>query len=149
MATRGKTVVLESGKRGLLKSGKGAIYDEEDKCKKCCCKIKVLGSFTTNSSNPVWDLTPFQGDHMASPGAYWRLIEMGSCYPGSYPWYGAGCVNSHGRLVGLPNQFRSGYPYNGYMQLQIGCFGENDGHQVTPHIDWPGTCRTPSPVYAC
>jgi len=149
MATQGKTVILETGKRGLRQSGKGALYDEDGKCPECCCKIKVLASFVTNSQNPVWDLTPYQGERMASPGAFWRLIEMGSCYPGYYPWYGAGCVDANGKLVGLPNEFRSGYSYNGYMQLQIGCENENDEHQVDPHIDWPGTCRTPSPVYSC
>ena len=149
MATPGKTVILESGKRGLRPTGKGGVYDEDGKCPECCCKIKVLGSFTTNSQNPVWDLTPFQGDDQASPGAYWRLIEMGSCYPGSYPWYGAGCVNEDGKLVGLPNQFTSGFYYNGYMELQIGCENENDEHETSPHIDWPGNCRTPTPVYSC
>ena len=107
------------------------------------------GAGKTTALNAILGLTPFQGDHKAPPHSYWRLIEMGSCYPGGYPWYGAGCVNGQGRLVGLPNQFRSGYPYNGYMQLQIGCLGENDEHQITPHIDWPGTCQKLSPVYAC
>lgn len=145
MATQGKTVVLESGKRGLLQGGKGAVYDENDACQECCCKIKVLGAYVTNSQNPVWDLTPYQGEHKASPGAYWRLIEMGNCYPRGYPWYGAGCVNNKGRLVGLPNQFQSNYYYNGYMQLQIGCLDPLDPN----YIIWPGSCQTRTPRYSC
>lgn len=145
MTIAGKTVVLDGGKRGLLSGGKAAVYDADGNCSTCCgCDPVVLGSFTTNSSNPVWDLTPYQGPHKAPPHSYWRLIEMGSCYPSSYPWYGAGCVDGHGQLVNLPNQFRSGYSYNGYMQLQIGCLSP-DGNQ----INWPGACRTPTPRYSC
>ena len=52
-------------------------------------------------------------------------------------------------LVGLPNEFVSSFAYDGFMELQIGCENENDEHQVDPHIDWPGLCATPSPVYEC
>jgi hypothetical protein len=115
MPEQGKSVVLESGKRGIHKSGKGAVYNEDGKCKTCCeCEPFVLASDVTNSSHPSFDLTPYQGPDQAPPGTYWRLIELGSCYPGGDPWYGAGCVDGDGRLVGLPNQFTSGYYYNGY-----------------------------------
>lgn len=150
MASHGKTVILESGKRGLRETGKGALFNEDGLCSDCCgCEIKVLASAVTNYYYPPWILTPYQGDKQASPDAFWRLIEMGSCYPSMYPWYGFGCVNEDGKLEGLPGAFQSMYPYDGYMQLQIGCERENDKHQVEPHIDWPGSCQTPTPVYRC
>ena len=146
MDIAGKAVVLEGGKRGLLPGGKAGVYDADGNCSTCCgCDPVVLGAFTTNrGSSPCWDLTPYQGQHKAPPHSYWRLIEMGSCYPGSYPWYGAGCVDGHGELVNLPNQFCSNYYYNGYIQLQIGCYDPTDDL-----IHWPGTCRTTSPRYSC
>lgn len=104
----------------------------------CCdkCQPKVIASKVTNAENPVWDLTPYQGPDMAPPGSFWRIIEVGFCFPWSYPWYGAGCVDEEGRLVGLPDEFVSEYSYNGYLQLQIGC----DGYFA--YITWPGNCQT-------
>ena len=90
METQGKTVLSESGKRALRKTGKGALFDENGNCPDCCCQITVLASFVTNFEVQAWDLTPYQGEDMASPGAFWRLIEVGNCYPSTYPWYGAG-----------------------------------------------------------
>ena len=146
MPEHGKSVIMESGKRGIHESGKGAVFDEEGACATCCgCEPETLASATTNRNLPPWDLTPYQGDHMAPPRSYWRLIEMGSCYPGGYPWYNAGCVNGSGRLVGLPNQFTSGYYYNGYMELQIGCLDPEDQY----YILWPGSCQTRTWVYSC
>lgn len=146
MATPGKAVVRPGGKRGVLSSGKAAVFGAQGQCPACCpCEPFVLGSYTTHRTYaPCWDLTPYQGPGKAPPGSFWRLIEMGSCYPSSYPWYGAGCVDADGRLVNLPNQFCTNYSYNGYMQLQIGCLSQ-DGTQII----WPGTCRTPTARYSC
>ena len=144
MPEQGKSVVLESGKRGIQKNGKGAVYNEDGKCSTCCeCEPFVLAQTVTNSSNRTWDLTPYQGPDQAPPGTYWRLIELGSCYPGGYPWYGAGCVDGDGKLAGLQGSF-TGQSYNGYMDLQIGCESD-DGTQ----IEWPGSCQTTSYKYSC
>jgi hypothetical protein len=144
MATAGKAKIFKTGKRSLRTTGKAQVFTTGGRCAECCTPT-VLGSFTTNRSTaPCWDLTPYQGPGKATPCSLWRLIEMGSCYPSSYPWYGAGCVNAEGRLVNLPNQFCSNYYYNGYMQLQIGCLSA-DGTQ----INWPGSCRTPTARYSC
>ena len=146
MGETGKAVIMESGKRGVHASGKVGVFTAEGECPSCCgCDPVMLGSFTTNSSNPVWNLTQYQGDHKAPPHSYWRLIEMGSCYPGGYSWYGAGCVNASGRLVNLPNEFRSRYYYNGYMQLQVGCLDPADPNTII----WPGSCQTRTPRYSC
>ena len=145
MATAGKAVVRPGGKRGVRLGGKAATFDAEGFCIECCsCEPFVLASFTTNPQNPCWDLTPYQGPDQAPPGSFWRIIEMGSCYPSGYPWYGAGCVDGDGQLVGLPNQFCSNYSYDGYLELQIGCLSF-EGTQII----WPGTCQTPTARYSC
>lgn len=118
-----------------------------EKCKFCCCcnecEPTVLGKKTTNGySAPTWDLTPFQGPGKGPAHAYWRLIELGVCFPGEYPWYGTGCVNVAGTLVGLPAVFTTIYYYNGYMELQIGCIDPYDSN----FIIWPGLCQNRTPV---
>lgn len=143
MPTAGKARLFKVGKRSLRTTGKAQLFTTSGRCSECCTPY-VLASFTTNSSNPTWNLTPYQGPGKATPCAFWRLIETGSCYPYSYPWYGAGCVDSTGRLVGLPSSFTSQYSYNGYMQLQIGCRSAS-GTQ----INWPGSCQSTSSVYSC
>lgn len=144
MATAGKARLFKVGKRTLRTSGKAQLFNAAGHCSECCTPY-VLASFTTNRNTaPCWDLTPYQGPGKATPCAFWRLIELGNCYPGSYPWYGAGCVDKEGRLVNLPSQFCSNYYYNGYMQLQIGCRSAS-GTQ----INWPGTCQPTSAVYSC
>jgi len=147
MATAGKIVTLDNGKRGTLSSGKIALFNDDGECRDCCCDPctpHVLASHVTNSSNPTWDLTPYQGPDQAPTCSYWRLIETGYCYPRSYPWYGAGCVDETGRLVGLPDSFTSHYYYNGYLSLQIGCL-----NSTGTAINWPGTCQTTSGVFSC
>jgi hypothetical protein len=91
MSTQGKTVIRENGKRGLLGGGKGAVFVEGGSCRPCCgCDPTLLGSYVTSNSDPVWNLTPYQGDGMASAYSFWRLIEMSYCFPKVYPFYGAG-----------------------------------------------------------
>jgi len=134
MPEQGKTVVRETGKRGLRPTGKAGVYDDQGECPECCCQEKVIAQTITNSQNRVWDLTPYQGMHIGTPGAFWRLIDLGSCYPGNYPWYGAGCIDEDGVLVGLPPSF-TGSSYNGYMYLQQGCEFEDDYGFIL--IQWP------------
>lgn len=98
------------------------------------CEPELLGSFVTNNDNPIWDLSEFLGSGVGPPGGYWRLIEIDYCVI-----YERGCIDGSGELVGLPNEFRSNYYYNGYMELQIGCISEDDPY----YIDWPGDCETP------
>lgn len=139
MAAAGKAVTRDSGKRGVLINGKAAVFSAAGYCPACCsCIPFVLGSFTTHPpETPCWNLTPYQGPGKAPPGSFWRLIEVGSCYPSGYAWYGAGRVDAEGRLVNLPSSFCTLYAYDGYMQLQIGCLAPNG-----THVLWPGTCQT-------
>ncbi len=81
----------------------------------------------------IWHLESWQGDGIAPPGSYWRMMEVGACLK-----YNTGCVNADGRLVGLPSTFESDYDYYGYMELQIGCVDPDDDN----YILWPGDCRT-------
>ena len=137
---------IQIGDTGIRVNDTGIIIaDTSDHC--CCapCSPKTVASFTTNAGNPNWDLTPYQGDHVADGGQFWRLIELGSCYPCGFNFYGKGCVNSDGRLVGLPSNFHSGQSYDGHMALQIGCQSATDSTKII----WPGTCCTPTAIYTC
>ena len=129
---RGKITLFAKGRIGVLKGGMIAVLNKDGECLTCCggdCKPYVMARKTTNSQNPVWDLTPYQGPGKARNGStHWRIIER------SYRLtYGNGTVNEDRELVNLPDQFRTSYSYNGYMELQIGCEDENG------NIDWPYT----------
>lgn len=119
MPTLGGIAINDNGAVALNDSGAVKICD-------CCdCTPYTLASFTTNPSNPDWDLTPYQGPGIAEPGRPWRLIEVG------FPLqYNTGCVDADGVLVGLPSNFHSNFGYNGYMQIQIGCI-------ETSTYSWP------------
>jgi len=125
MSTKGY-IVSKKGKGKVRKDGTLAVYNADGNCPNCCCKPKILASYTTNSSHPVWDLTPWQGANQAPSGSVWRLRERGAGLI-----YGSGTVDANGRLVGLPDSFRSSYSYDGYMQLEIGC------PQPNGSIRWP------------
>ncbi|MGL6196612.1 MAG: hypothetical protein ACRC2T_17505 [Thermoguttaceae bacterium] len=127
MAKPGELILKENGTIGVRANGNTAVFNAKSECVVCCpCKPKVLGTFVTNSTTPVWDLREYQGDEMAPPGAYWRLRETGAGL-----FYGNGRVDANGKLAGLPDEFRSNYSYNGYMQLEIGCEDEEGT------IKWP------------
>ncbi len=90
----------------------------KSKCSDDCshCKPSVIATYTTNGDNPTWDLTPYQGDGVGKPDALWRLYELSGCVE-----YKRGRIDENGKLEGLPNQFKSNYTYDGYMELQQGC----------------------------
>jgi len=126
----GKITLDEKGRIGVLKGGAIAVYNEDGECRTCCggdCKPYVMAKKTTNSANPTWDLKPYQGPGKARKNTtHWRLIER------SYRLqYGNGTVDDDHELVDLPDQFRTSYYSNGYMELQIGCEDENG------NIEWP------------
>jgi len=113
----------------------------------CTCEPFVLGSQTSNGADPArrcWDLGPFSGAFPELAQAandaiictVWRIIELSTCYPEQSPWYGFGRVNGEGYLVGLPAEFCSTFAYDGYLELQIGCYDMSTGLYT-----WPGTCQ--------
>jgi hypothetical protein len=118
------------------------VVDHTDPLPVSQCTPKTLGTYTTNSTTPVWDLTPFHGQQQPTGHAgYWRIIEMGFCYPGGHPWYASGCILNH-TLLNLPANFTSHYAYDGHLELQIGCL-------VNSKIHWPGTCQAETPPFSC
>ena len=127
---RGEITVVGKGSIGVLKGGFIAVLNKRGECENCCpikCTPYVLATKTTNQSNPTWDLTPYQGKGIAKKrSAAWRLIERGHGLQ-----YGNGEVNRDRQLVGLPNEFRTGFSYDGYMELQIACRDKND------RLIWP------------
>ena len=110
-------------------------------CWKCPCNCypRVIASTVTNRSDgrDTWDLTPYQGIDIGTPGAMWRLRDVGEAHSEnanaacSGTIYNVGTINASGQLVGLPDKVVSKYNYNGYMELQEGCI-MGDGS-----IAWP------------
>ena len=97
----------------------------------CCggngnCTPYVLDSeITDGNTNPVWDLRPYQGPGIAT-GDCWRLCEMAFAITYEY-----GCITDDGELDEMPDEFVTGYLYEGAMEIQIGCYVEGGA------ILWP------------
>jgi len=104
-----------------------------------CCRPRVIASKITNRSNgtQTWNLRPYQGDKVGLSGHRWRIRDVGESHHNnssascSGTIYGNGTIDKNGKLTGLPDEFVSGYSYNGYMELQQGCV-RDDGS-----IEWP------------
>ena len=125
------SVWLKNGKV-ILRGGEVFLYPE---CP-CDCEPKVLGSKVLNGSSEnedekCWDLTPYQGNEVGTPGFYWRLIEVGDPRDCGGSQYGSGNIDECGKLVGLQDEYCSTYSYDGYMELQQGCPDEEG------NIKWP------------
>lgn len=104
----------------------------------CCCKCKpcTRATYTTNASNPVWDLRPYKCAGRGCAGRPWRLIECGAGIT-----YESGSIDENGIMSGLPDEFVSSYSYNGYMALEIGC---PDPEQSETGETWPPCGQGPS-----
>lgn len=104
-----------------------------------CCKPRVIASQITNANTgpKTWNLRPYQGDKIGLPGHRWRIRDVGESHHNnpdascSGTIYSNGSIDGNGKLTGLPDEFVSGYGYNGYMELQQGCV-RDDGS-----IEWP------------
>ena len=104
-----------------------------------CCKPRVIASQITNANTgpKTWNLRPYQGDKIGLPGHRWRIRDVGESHHNnpdascSGTIYNNGTIDGNGKLIGLPDEFVSGYSYNGYMELQQGCVLD-DGS-----IEWP------------
>ena len=125
---RGAITLFAKGRIGVLKGGAIAVYNKNGRCVNCCsCKPYILARKTTNSQDPVWDLTPYQGKGIAKKhNTVWRIKERSAGLV-----YGNGKVSSEGELLNLPSSFRTSYSYNGYMELQLGCTDKN-GNPIWP-----------------
>src|SRR3990167_2346362 len=127
MPGTGTTKLTENGSRSINSAGRTNLCG--------ACFPFVLGRFTTNAGSQTrrcWNI-PFHGPGWAPCGHFWRIIEIGTCYPRGWPWYGAGCVDCDGTLLWLPGRFCSEFSYDGFMELQIGClFPESPDYIVWP-----------------
>ena len=122
-----------------LKDGKIIVEDGKaiicNRCP-CECEPRVIKSFKVNREDGprCFDLRPYQGKDVGTPGYRWRLLEIGESGCG-YRRYGSGHIDDDGVLVGLQPEFCSNYDYDGYMSLQEGCYDENG------NLIWPDTCK--------
>ena len=136
----GELVIRKGGYLGIEdeqnadveEKGAGQVFtDKPEEC--CCCDPcensdpkphKILHSWTSHSSQPAHDLTPYK--KKGECFKYWRLFE------GSYSFRDDGCLSSNGtqygsgsvvdgELVGLPDSFKSSYSYTGAMKLLLLC----------------------------
>lgn len=138
----GELVIRKGGMLGIEDSGdddmaeergKGQVFtDKEDEC--CCCDpcenaspkpYKVIHSWTANRSYPPQDLRPYK--KKGECFKHWKIAEgdlrwtSDGCYEGSSgSGYESGSIEN-GELIGLPDEWRSGYSYNGYMKLAVFC----------------------------
>jgi len=125
-------IVAKKGMGRVRRNGTIAVFDADDLCLACCCKPKVLATYTipenTITNIGTWDLTPYQGDDMGTPGGYWRLRNNYMSYVPEQK----GCIDKNGKLTGLPDSISStAYKYTWVFTLEIGCPTE-DGK-----IKWP------------
>ena len=147
MAQPGKARLVYPGRRTVRENGKAQLFNTGGHCSECCYPY-VHAQFATFEDGFVWDLSPYQGIERAlHPCAFWRIIEVATCFPVSHPWYIAGCVNAYRQFVGLPRQFRiQQFPYAGYLELQVGCRVQEIGGT---RIIWPGECQANTPPFSC
>ena len=130
---KGGYVGIEDGDNAAA-ADKGAGQVFTDKPEECCCcdpcentnpkPNKTLHSWTSYSSSPAENLIPFRT--RGECFRYWFLFEgnasfnSNGCLTGTGTRYGSGAV-VNGELVGLPDSFRSGYSYAGYMKIVLAC----------------------------
>ena len=124
-----------NSKNQLVLTGENELWIA-DSCP-CDCEPKIIAEWTTNGSTPqppgtvkCVDFTPYQGNCMGPPGGRWRSLEVGACLIRG----GQGDIDENGKLVGLPDSYCSGYSYNGYIKLEVGC------RQPDGKIKWATRC---------
>ncbi len=79
MSTSGKAVAISSGKRGVLASGKAAVFDAEGRCAACCIEFLQTWSFTDSGfidggQNGAYRAYDNPDDVPASP---WSILNNG------------------------------------------------------------------------
>ena len=137
----GELVIRKGGYLGIEddneadaeEKGAGQLFtDKPDEC--CCCDPcenadpkpnKILHSWTSNSSRPPENLRPYK--KKGECFKFWRIAEgtinynAQGCYVGSSgSQYESGSI-VNGELVGLPDEWRSSYSYDGYMKISVHC----------------------------
>ena len=68
-----------------------------------CVPTVIAFHRVDSAADFVWDLTPYQGPGIAPPNTRWRIVTTRNVAPYIYdPWWGRGCIDGTGTLVGLP-----------------------------------------------
>lgn len=127
MGTPGKTVLLENGKRGLLSSGKAAVFNSSGECETCCgggsnpdCFPHVVASRTAFWNGSFgWEISDWQNNPAFFPNSRWRLVQAG---PDICVVAAEGDVDGDGIAVGFPRLIYTYYWYpNSRFEIQNGC----------------------------
>ena len=121
---KGKFVVDNDGVFKIKADGGLAVFNSEGECPECCeCEPYTLATWTA-SDYATWNLSQYQGDGVAKKKRYWRLTNN---YTGYVP-IRRGCVDEHGKLVGLPGSISTTtYKYTWTFRIEIGC---RDGNVI-------------------
>jgi len=79
MSTSGKAVAIARGKRGLLASGKAAVFDAAGQCPACCIKFTQAWSFTDLGFINGWQNGAYRAyDNPADvPASPWSILNNG------------------------------------------------------------------------
>lgn len=129
-------------------SGSRLTWDEGSSNACICtnCKPQIVFEGITNADSPVLAINVptiptlkrkrVGGKINPDIKLYWRLIEVGSDGLSGLR-YGQNEVSEDGVLLQLPATFTSNFSYNGYMEVQIGCYSSQ-----TNEILWPRGQRT-------
>lgn len=140
MGTPGKTVLLESGKRGLLGSGKGAVFNSDGECEACCggasppCESHTIDSRSVMGGpfgGTLWDISAYRNNPVFTPNSRWRLV----LHIPSLSLYcivaAEGDVDESGFAIGLPRSINTyyGVGYSDSYELQNGCLPNDFTHQ--------------------
>ena len=113
--------------------GKSEVFtDKPEEC--CCCDPcenadpkphKILHSWTSRSSYPPENLKSYK--KKGECFKYWRIAEgeityneQGCYVRSSGSQYESGTIEN-GELIGLPDEWRSGYSYDGAMKISLHC----------------------------
>lgn len=124
-------IFFNSDGKVIMRNGKVWFFKQ---CP-CECEPKVLASKVVNGgseSKRCWDLRGYQDREIGTPFNRWRLIEVSDPRTCGGVLYNEGDIDECGKLVGLPDEFCSRYSYDGYMEIQQGCYDYDNSRWVWP-----------------
>jgi hypothetical protein len=78
---------------------------------------QITNIYGEDGGVPVWNLKPYQGEHIGTPNSFWLIREVGLAHwndPNAKctgTQHGKGIINENGELVGLPDEYATTYNY--------------------------------------
>lgn len=145
----GKTVILDNGKRGVLSSGKSAVFNADGECASCCgqpappCEPHVVASravYPGGGLSTVWDISEYQAPGVFTATSRWRLI----LYIPTLSIYcvvaAEGDVDASGMAINLPKSIDTYYGAGAgdMYELQQGCLPNDFTHQLCSSYEYEG-----------